>query len=131
MTVAERLEEFYARFNRGDVDGALELMPPDVAAVDDPALPDARTYRGREEFAGGLRTLRELFEGLQVRVVSLRERGSSVVVLLEAHGRSAGAGIPVQTRLFHVFHLRDGVPAEMHVFFDEALALRDAGLESA
>jgi ketosteroid isomerase-like protein len=124
-----RLRGLYAAFNRGDIEGAVALLPPDVVAYDAPDLPDSQTYHGRAGLAGALRTLWEMFDGPEVEVLDLRFGGDRAVALLRARGRGVAGGVPVEVAVAHVFTVRDGEPVEMRVFIDHEQGLREAGLD--
>jgi ketosteroid isomerase-like protein len=125
MTVEERLRALYDRFMRGDMDGAVELVDPDVVVVDAPELPGGRTYHGRAEVAGALRELHEMFDGPVVEIRELRMSPERVLVLLSVHGRGQGSGVPLDADLAHVFRVREDSIVEMLVFLDHATAVAE------
>jgi ketosteroid isomerase-like protein len=122
MTVEERLRALYDRFMRGDIDGAVELVDPEIVAVDAPELPGGRTYRGRADLAGVLRELYEMFDGPTVEIKDLQVRPDRALVLMTVHGRGAGSGVPLDTDVAHVFRVREDSIVEMLVFLDHATA---------
>jgi ketosteroid isomerase-like protein len=130
MTVEERIRGLYERFARGDIAEAVEMVDPDIVVVDAPELPGGRTYRGREDVAGALRELYEMFDGPTVDIQDLRIGPERAVALLRVHGHGQSGGVPIDADIAHVFRMRDDSIVEMLVFLDHAAALAEGGFQS-
>jgi len=100
------LREAYERFNRGDIEGALEFLDPDVEWPD---LINDRTIRGRD----AVRDYWRVSLSLIVPVVTPNEfflRDDDVVVLASQRITSLHGGqeVEVASKVVHEYTFRDG-----------------------
>lgn len=125
----ELVRRGYDAFNRGDIEGALEILHPDVewSTYLVPG-PGGGTYRGHE----GVRELwddaRNIFGDFRNDPERLMEAGDKVVAFITVRGRGKASGIDVKARIAHVMTLRDGKVASVQSFEDRDEALKAAGL---
>lgn len=120
----------YEAFARGDLDGALEFLHPEIEAHDPPEAPDAAVHRGREAVRQDWEQTAELLEEFSVDVERSFERDDQVVVFLRYRGRGRGSGAEVEAAMAHVWTIRDGKAVRLRQFLDRAEALEAAGLSS-
>ena len=113
----------YERFNRGEVDGFLELCAPEFEFRDLPALPGSGVTVGHDAFRAWFRQISDAFDDLRFEVEELIDAGDQVVVVNRATGSGSGSGAEVNTNFSNVWTLRDGkaVSAVSHDTHDEAL----------
>lgn len=118
-------------FNRADLDSALEAMHPEVAWRTLEALPDVRTYRGREGVREFWQTWHDTFSGFHLHLDDCVPAGEhQVISTLRASGEGAGSGAGVESpRFFQVLEVRDGQIVSARMFATEREALDAAGVE--
>ena len=126
LEVAAKLYELY---ERGDIDGMVSRMAPEVELDVSDRLPDAGIHRGRDAYRDFLESSFDIWAEFRVEVEDLLDAGDAVVAFVRATAVGQGSGAEVQERIAHVAWLRDGVPYRVKVFTDRARALEAVGLE--
>jgi ketosteroid isomerase-like protein len=121
--------ELYALYERGDIDGMVSRMAPDVELDVSDRLPDEGIHRGRDAYRDFLESSFDVWAEFRVEVEDLLDAGDAVVAFVRATGVGQGSGAEVQERIAHVAWLRDGVPYRVKVFTDRARALEAVGLK--
>ena len=130
----ENIEMMRGGYNaviKGDFDGVLELMDPEIEIHDRPEAPDARTYHGHEGVLAALQLSLDTFDDLRFEPEEFIGAGDEVVVILRFTGRGKVSGVPVEDRIAHHWSLRDGKAVRLQVFSDPAEARQAAGLAQA
>ena len=92
---ADIVRRSFERFNANDVDGALELMDPEVQFHDVPEIPGSTVYRGREGIRRWWATVKDPMEELRFEFVEVTEGTEKLAVLTRAVGRGRGSGAEV------------------------------------
>lgn len=120
-TNRDAVAAMYDAANRGDMDGFLGALSPDVVVFEPAFLPYGGTYRGID----GMQTLLG-------RVGSIYDIGGMVVEHLVADGdrvigliRMPIIGTASSAVIAEMSMLRDGKIAEMHIFLHDAGTLLD------
>ena len=117
-------------FARGDLEGVLEGLDPDVEWQ--PAIAPilgVEAVRGRD----GVRQffMRDLFEGFdefRAEPLSFEDFGDAVVVIVRYTGRGESTGLEMDQTFATVYKLRDGLTVTMHDYPTRAEALEALGL---
>lgn len=115
-------------FNRGDMDGMLAMLDPELEFVTAGLFPGiARTYRGHEGWIAFWRDFRGTWESLSVTANEFRDAGDQVVLLMtfDALGRN---GLEVHRKFANVWTLRDGLAVRVQSYGEWGAALEAAGL---
>ena len=119
------LREKYEAFNRGDLDAVLrdthqafELQRPHGGGV----------VRGRQAVLEHLRP--DAFDEEGETPLEFVEHGDAVLVRSRSFSRGAGSGIEIDQEMFHVWRIRDGLPARVELYMDRDEAYRAAGLRA-
>ena len=129
MTGLDVVRRSYEAFNRGDVEGALEGLHPDIEwhTYIVPG-PGGATYRGH----AGVRELwsdaRRIFGEFRNIPEELFDAGDRVLAFVRVEGVGAISGAPVEARIAHVHTLHDGKVVCVESFEDRDEARRAAGL---
>jgi ketosteroid isomerase-like protein len=112
----------YERFNSGEL--ALELMHPNVRIVQTPlVLGTAGTFEGREGFQRVVAELREGFEDVRFEPESYDEVETGVVIVQARWiGRGNASGAPVNTPVWHVWTVEEGLITSLEVHASERAA---------
>jgi uncharacterized protein len=120
------IQEAYAAFMKGDIQGVLALVTDDVEwVIPGPVgmLPTAGTFRGKD---GVVKFFAVLNESEQVEVFEPKAfiaQGDMVVATINYRGRPKATNIPVEDELVHIFTLRDGRIARFREYFDTVRAV--------
>jgi ketosteroid isomerase-like protein len=120
------VQEAYAAFLKGDIQGVLALVTDDVEwVIPGPVgmLPTAGTYRGKD---GVVKFFSILDESEQIEVFEPKEfiaQGDKVVATVNFRSRPKATNIPVEDELVHIFTLRDGKIARFREYFDTVRAV--------
>jgi hypothetical protein len=117
-------------WERGDLNAAADLLDPEVEWRMPPNIPEAGTYRGRDEVMRRLEEFLEAWDDLAVTVVELIDAGARVVALVRYSGQGRGSGIEIGgvTTDAQVWTLRDGKALRVELYGGTAAALEAAGL---
>ena len=124
----ETVRAGYDAFNRGDIEGALAPLDPDIEWW--PAADELITspYRGHDGYRRLIAEAREGVPDLQTEIEELFVVGDRVVVCVRFWGRGRDSGAPVEVRETHVARLRDGKIIEVREYREKAAPLEAVGL---
>jgi ketosteroid isomerase-like protein len=123
------VNEAYERFNRGDFDGWLEFLDPDVELREEYLAPDTGVYRGHEGVRRWLASGGEAIGDVRFeRRRTVAESEDTTVAEMIVSGRGRGSGADFRSRMFHVQRWRDGRIVMVAACGTEDEALRIAGL---
>jgi ketosteroid isomerase-like protein len=95
-------------FNSFDVEAVIELCAPDVVVEEDPAFPDASTYRGHDGVRTMLDRWAESFADVRVEVDELTVHGDRVTLTGTYRGAGRLTGVPLSLPTEAVYVVRDG-----------------------
>ena len=134
IALARRGIELY---DAGDLEGALELLSPEIEVYAPPELMNRGTFHGIDGFlrwTAEWNEAWELFDRQVLRVEAVGERHAVAVV--REHGRGRGSGLEVETTAGYVFELgEDGRCVYFALHQDAEVAFAAArereGLEGA
>jgi ketosteroid isomerase-like protein len=117
----------YEALNQGDLSVVLDLLDPDIE-WHEPALSlEGGTHHGRDSFERFLRGWLESFEGFRVAPERVVERGDDLIAIVRQTGTGRVSGLPVETRLAHVWTVADGKAIRWEAVPDPERALADDG----
>jgi ketosteroid isomerase-like protein len=127
----EKLQAAYQAFSRGDVDGLLNHMHPDVEVRPGVMPPDSATrYRGREAVRQFLVTIvGGPWEAVAVEPREMIECEGGRVLSLDRWRFRGRDGIEIERELPNLFTFRRGLISRIDGFTDRAEALRAVGRE--
>jgi uncharacterized protein len=128
LEIAARL---YALYERGDIDGMLSEMDPEIEVDVSDRLPDEGVFRGREAYRSFLEGGFDVWADFRVEVEELLDAGDAVVALIRSVAVGHGSGAKVEERIAHVAWMRNGTPYRIKVFSDRERALEAAGLSDS
>ncbi len=119
----------YEAFNRGDIEGALADIDPDIVwhTYIVPG-PGGGTYRGHEGVQELWRDARNIFGEFRNEPERLISAGDKVVAFVRVCGRGKESGVEVEAKIAHVHTLRDGKVVRTESFEDRDEALRVGGI---
>jgi ketosteroid isomerase-like protein len=122
-----RLRAVYDAFDRGDVDGLVELLAHDIEWRAPEVLPWGGTRHGHDGVRVFCELLRESVDSGWGIPEDFLDAGDRVVVTGRFEGIARPTGEPFETGFAHVWALDDGVPAQLTMYLDTAALLRALG----
>ena len=105
-----------------------EYLHPDAVLHQAREIPDAGTYRGKEEFLRGLRIWLEEWEDFRYRPVEILEGRDRIFMRINLEGKGKGSGVALEQEIFNVWEMREGRPWRCEVYWNEDDARQAAGL---
>jgi ketosteroid isomerase-like protein len=98
-----------AAFNRGDVDGALELFAPNAELQDRANAPDqASVVVGCEAIREAWTLWTAAFDELRAEIEEWTEAGDAVIAAVHWQGRGKASAMLIDVRQFDLYKFRDG-----------------------
>lgn len=126
MSVEENVQnakEGYAAFGRGDVPAILELLTDDIEWISPgppDVIPEAGTYRGKEEVGRFFATLAEAADFQKFEPQEFIAQGDHVVVLISSEATVKRTGRKLTDHAAHVWTFKGGKVARFEIFNDTA-----------
>jgi ketosteroid isomerase-like protein len=120
----ELIKRGYEAWNRGEVEGVLSFLDPQIEWRGYTHIPESGTLEGRDEVKAWLERFLDAWEQLEIEVTELIDAGDQVVALVRFRGTGKGSGVPVEGGTdAHVWTIRDGriVAVTLHQGTQEAL----------
>jgi ketosteroid isomerase-like protein len=115
-------------FNRGDVEGALKDMDPQIEWHTPRSLVDAQTYHGHEGVKSWWAIMSDAFDQLRLEPGEFKDLGEEgVLVPVRASGRGRESGVEVDASFYLLGAGREKLE-RMEFFPSEAEALEAVGL---
>ena len=124
----ELIRDVYEAGNRGDWAALFRIAHPDIEWETDPRLPNAGTYRGREEIQRFYEDQAAPFDRSVIELERLVANGDYVVALVRVRRRLRGSTAEIDLRLGHLWTIRDGKVVRGQAFAERERALEAAGL---
>jgi ketosteroid isomerase-like protein len=116
-------------WNRGDLDDWLSGFAPEAELRTTVRFPDQRVYRGRAGLKRYWAEIREDIPELSLSVSELRTSGDRVFLAATGRGRGKRSEVPLETPVWFVLTLRNGLAVRLETYLDRNEALEAAGLE--
>lgn len=120
----EVVRKGFEAYGRGDLDGVLANVDPDV--IWNPA--EETATQGLDAVRAYLERWASVWEELETTAEEFIDAGDRVLVTVHFRGRGRGSGIEVEARSYHVHRLRNGKTVRWDEFTDRSEALDAAGL---
>jgi len=124
-----RAKASYDAFNRGDNEGALQFMHPEIEwrtyLVPGPG---GGTYRGHDGVRQLWTDVRTIFEDFRNEAEDFFTEQNRVVVFVRFTGRGRGSGADVEARLAHLFEFEDDLVRRVRTYEERDAALAAAGI---
>jgi ketosteroid isomerase-like protein len=121
----ETLRRGYAALNRGDLSVVFELLDAEIEWHEPATSLAGGTHRGRDSFERFLRGWLESFDDFRVEPERVVERGDELVVVVHQTGTGRSSGLPIETRLAHVWTVAGGKAVRWEAVADPEEALAD------
>jgi len=112
----------YAASDRGDLDGMLAVLAPEVRWTEAAGFPLAGTYVGPAAVADGVfRRLAEDFDGFSLTVDEVLDAGGRIVGVGTYRGTNRSTGKAFEARVVHLWRMEDGHAVAFEQVADTAL----------
>ncbi len=130
---ADTMRRGFAAFSRGDWDGLLAEIDPEIEwhlVFELPDLPpDKKVFHGHDELRTLFDAFRSVWDELTLEVEEILHEGDDLLILrVLFQGRGGASGIEVDRHLFLVQELRGGKLLRQFPFETEAEAFAAAGV---
>jgi ketosteroid isomerase-like protein len=106
----------YAAFARGDIDGAIANLDPDIEWIEPDEFPNGGLLRGPAAVGEYLRAARALWDEL-ISEPSAQRQGENIIVIHHFHGRTID-GEEGEGTVADVFTMKDGRAIRMMAYVD-------------
>lgn len=116
------VQDAYAAFGRGDIESLINSLADDVEWIvpGEGLIPQAGTYRGKEELRGFFSKLPETIDFEKFEPRTFVAQGENVVALGSYSGKAQPGGAPFAAEWAMVFGLRGGQIARFREYTDTA-----------
>jgi uncharacterized protein len=119
----------YEALAAGDLEAVLALLDPDVSVEVHTGRPDLpEVLRGYEGFLENLQGLTDVFEDIEIEPEEFIDLGEHLVVPIYTGGHGRASGIKVESRVVHIWTIRDGKATRFRVYESRQQALEALGL---
>jgi ketosteroid isomerase-like protein len=122
----EVVRRFFETYGRGDHEGSLACLAPDVVYKVAQEVP----ARGRDAVRAIWERWESSFEDIETTPEEFVDAGDHVVVTVHYTGRGRGSGIEFDDRTFEVLTLRDGKIVRKVEYLERSDALEAVGLQT-
>ena len=103
-------------WEEGRVDAVFSLAHPDIEWLEPPETPDRAVVRGREQALGALMMWLSTWASYENDLVGVTEHGDRVLVEFRQRMVGPGSGLPVESDLFQIWTIEDGLATRMAMF---------------
>jgi ketosteroid isomerase-like protein len=120
---------WFETWNRGDLDGFIDLYAPDAQMTPPASWVEAGTLEGRPAIRRFFEGLKEAWEGEDVAILhEVFRAGDRVVSRMDWQVRGRVSGIDTHLGITNVNTIRDGRIVRQQHYLDHEEALKDLGL---
>lgn len=100
-----------------------QALHPDAEFHQASVIPDTDDYYGREAFISGVQRWLDEWETFRYIPEKVRDLGGERYFMdIRLTGRAKNSGIELDQLIFHLWTFKDGLPWQLHVYFDEEQA---------
>jgi ketosteroid isomerase-like protein len=118
----------YEAWNRGDVEGVVSLLHPEIDWRGYTHIPESGALAGRAEVRAWLERFLDAWEELEIELTDVFDSGDRVVALVRFRGIGRGSGVEVEGGVDgHVWTVRDGQAVAVALYQGTREALEAAG----
>lgn len=122
MTNADIVRAHYAASDRGDIEGMLAPLAPNVRWTEAAGFPYAGTYEGPQQVLENVfARIQGDWEGFSLHVEEVVDGGDVVVGIGTYSGTHRSTGRSFSARVAHVWHLADGAVVRFEQVVDSEL----------
>ena len=118
----------FALFNVRDLSAFFDVFDSDLLYRNRTDEPDARVYRGLEQYKGYVAGFLDTFDDLRFELHELVDLGDQVVVVTDLLGRGRESGADVRGVYVFLLTVRDGKIVEGSEYATKEEALKPVGL---
>lgn len=129
MANAEVVRAMIESWNRGDIEGFVKHLDPEVELMPLRAELEGASYRGHEGARRMYSDLHEEWEDLRLAPEVLEEIGDTVAVRITLTSRGRASGVELAIPISSLMRFRDRKVTRLQSFSDPDGAFRAAGAE--
>jgi uncharacterized protein len=123
----EMIRAGVAALNRGDVEGMLATLDPDIELLPLRGALDGSVYRGHEGMRRWLEDMHEDWKDFELLIEDVRELAPGRLLVQATMGLRGRSGVALDTPAAWLCDMRDGKAFRIRFFADTAAALEAAG----
>jgi ketosteroid isomerase-like protein len=120
----EQFERFTEALNRGDLELAVGMLPPDVEWEWPRGMIDSQVFRGREEVLRGARLFGESWAEVTYETEEFLERGDEALALVRYRATGRGSGVELNQVVAWLMEFEGEQPRRLRIFADADKARR-------
>jgi ketosteroid isomerase-like protein len=124
----EMVRRGYEAVNRGDVEGILARMAPQIRYDLSERVFNPAVYEGHDGVRRMIEDMGEVWDDFHLEPLEFIDAGDKVVVSHLVCGRGKGSGVEVRLPSTIVWTFRDGMAVEARMYRERREALEAAGL---
>ncbi len=125
----EVIRRAWADFSRGDIDGGLENLDPDIEVIPFGASMEGRAYRGHDGVRDWFeREITPNWRVFETRPEEFRRVGDRILVFGNWVARGRTSGVDLDVTATWIVEVRDGKILRWQTYTDRAEALDELGL---
>ena len=119
----------YEALNRGDVEGVLAFLDPEIEWHGYTHIPESGPLEGREDVRAWLERFLDAWEELEIELTDILDAGERVVALVRFHAIGRGSGVQVEGGVdAHVWTVRNGHAVAVTLYQGTREAMAAVGL---
>jgi ketosteroid isomerase-like protein len=123
------VQRLYDAWAAGDTETALAGIDPDIEWIEPADNPDGEARRGPEGVLASMAQWTQPFEDYGYEIVERTDLGAQALFGLVQRGRGRASGVQVESRIWHLWTVKDRRAARLEMFMDRDAALAAAGVE--
>lgn len=124
MTTAELARAGFEAFNRGDLEGVLELLSPDVEIHSVAEMGEEGTYHGHDGYREWTAIWLDAWDEFRIEITEVEEVDErNVLIHSVQRARGKDSGVEVEQSGVYLFTIRDGLATRLHLYADRDSAL--------
>jgi uncharacterized protein len=118
------VREIYVLLNEARHEEAMKRFAADAVWEWPPGGPDAGVYRGHEEITRAAQRWGDSWDDFRLEPDEVIERGDEVFVVCRYRGAGRGSGVPIDSRVAHIWEFRGDEVARLRMFGEAERARR-------
>jgi ketosteroid isomerase-like protein len=129
--LADLVRRAFEAFNRGDIEGLLELLDPDICIHSLMTEPERADYHGYEGVREWYAAVFEVFPDWRPRPREIQEFDDATILRFDVTATAASSGVRIEQSYWQAGRFRDGLITFYGFYRSEDEARRALGLETA
>ena len=117
----------YAAFNTGGLEAIIPFLDPEIEWSEGTDVPEPHVYRGHDGVRRQHEQFTDAWESFRLEPERFVDAGDRLVVVLHLWARGKGSGVEIESRVAHVWTVRDEKATELQMYMSPENALEAVG----